>query len=150
MDHVEKALPLWASHTKVSLTGFRLTGASKCTMFCHSTSLNPTMGLRKERFIFACDNTSATSKVLLHIILIRFGNCSLRGVLLSHLSYQNLVAWPCPTWKRPHLRNWSLMFIRPAQKWESPAFLETWVRDLPPRYLFLRSRGHIPPSLSNL
>jgi hypothetical protein len=60
MDLVEKVPFLWAVHTKVSLTGVRLTVASKCIMVCHSTSLIPTMDLRKVRFRFSRDNTSAT------------------------------------------------------------------------------------------
>jgi hypothetical protein len=38
------------------------------------------MGLRKERFRFACDITSATGEVLLCTILKMFRNCSLRAV----------------------------------------------------------------------
>jgi hypothetical protein len=146
-----KKIPfLWPSQTNLSLDGLNLTVVSKCNNFFHSTNLLPVIVRQKDKLRFVSRQTSTTKADLIRTVLKRFRNCSQKGRLVSYLSCQNLVFWPSPTWKWPNLRNWSLIFIRPDQKCESPDLLDIWARDLSPRYLFLSNCCHIPSSLSNL
>ena len=105
------------------------------TKLCQESKFWPTTDIRNEMFKGTELMISATIALFLLTILYKFGYCSFKVDMPSHLSSQNLTyLWSCNL-KFLKLRNWFLTFIRPVKNCESPGFLSTWVIDLLLRYI---------------
>jgi hypothetical protein len=84
------------------------------------------------------------------VIEKREGNLSLRVKLSIHLSSQNLIFCPLPSWNWPRFRKDSLTFNNPLQKCESPCFLCTCAMVLSLTYFLHKKSCQTPSSLINL
>jgi hypothetical protein len=120
------------------------------TRLFHARRLCPTSALRKDILKGVLFKTSDTVEFLLLAILYRLGYCSFKVEFPSQISSQNLICVSLCNLKFPRVRNWFLTFIKPAQNWESPVFLSTWVIIFVPIYLFHSNYCQSPSSFISL
>ena len=133
-----------------SMPSFKLTCTSFETRLRHSINLFPTSALLKETLSGFVLSTSATVACFFLTVFNKFGYWNFRAWVPNHLSSQNLNLLPLFSLNFPRFRNLSFTPMRLNQKCESPAFLQTRLKVLVLRYLFLSNCYHIPSSLHNL
>jgi hypothetical protein len=122
----------------------------RATRLCQRVRLLPTNPLRKDIFRGIVLKIDAIEMCFFLVIEKREGNLSLRVKLSIHLSSQNLIFCPLPSWNWPRFRKDSLTFNNPLQKCESPCFLCTCAMVLSLTYFLHKKSCQTPSSLINL
>jgi hypothetical protein len=112
IDLTVKIPEAFKPHTNTSLSYDKLTYCKEATIRFQFDKFASTRFLRKEMFSKGELITVAIESCFLLTILNSAGNLSLRGLLLSQVSIQNLVCDPSFTLKCPNFMKESLTFIR--------------------------------------